>query len=346
MACHDGELAAAAAKKVRDHLEGCEECSSLLAALEQADHATGSAAVPGPDSSYWDTFTGRVMDKVKEEAPIRKHGSEKVSPRSLFSPFRFAPALSVALVVVVAAGVLMKIREPAAPDQKAYIQDSSAGRDASLIRKEEDQVDLESRRAAGSSIRERGAAEPAPVKRAEEKQLGRPPSPTAAGHTSVGKEAAADDKERTVSPEEETGLRFGEGDDSKAAVSPAPEDLTSARSFMAVPLQEPVTEAGDHAKSGKPLVAEEAAQDGSWGQLAFARSLEEEGDHAQSEKVLGDLLARDPPARVQEEASILLVSVLANQNRLPEARRVLEEAQRQYPANMMIQNFRLDNREQ
>jgi hypothetical protein len=41
-----------------------------------------------------------------------------------------------------------------------------------------------------------------------------------------------------------------------------------------------------------------------------------------------------------------MVSVLANQNRVPEARKVLEDAQRQYPANMMIQNLKIRNGEE
>ena len=76
-------------------------------------------------------------------------------------------------------------------------------------------------------------------------------------------------------------------------------------------------------------------------QLIHARNLADVRKFWESEKVLKDLLSQRPPSPIQEEASILLVKVLRNQNRTGEAQQVLDDARVQFPANEMIQTFDL-----
>lgn len=344
MAYYDGELGTAAGKKVAKHLETCVECSGLLAAFEKADYATDSAGVSGPDSSYWETFTGRVMKRVKDESLARRHEPEQAPARSRFSPVRFAPAVSVALVVVVAAGVLMKIRHPATPERVVYREDAVVGKGVSQAPEEKALTDVEVGEVTDHSMPEEMIPEPVPARQIDQMAVRKTAPATYAD--SVKKEAAADEREQLDTVEEETGTMFAEKDDLMVTAPPPATSLESARSSLAVPSQAPATESEGFVKMAEPLSTAEAIDDGSWGQLAFARRLEEEGRHLESEKVLDDLLARNPAVPVQEEASILLVSVLTNQNRMPEARQVLENAQRQYPANMMIQNYRIKNSDQ
>jgi hypothetical protein len=77
-------------------------------------------------------------------------------------------------------------------------------------------------------------------------------------------------------------------------------------------------------------------------QLIHARNLAEVRKFWESEQVLKDLLSQRLPLPIQEEASILLVKVLANQNRIEEARQVLDDARVEFPASEMIQTFELD----
>ena len=122
MAYHDSELSPGAGRRVEKHIESCTECSQLLERLRLADHHASSAVdvngivglpgMPPPEDRYWESFTARVMDRVEEDAATRAPDRHK--PRrswSLAIP-RLAPAFSIALVVVVAAGVLMKIGDP------------------------------------------------------------------------------------------------------------------------------------------------------------------------------------------------------------------------------------------
>ncbi len=133
MAYHDGELSTGAGRRLVQHLESCTECSRLLDNLKVADihasqsdgvnHVVGVQDMPPPEDSYWDSFTARVMDRVEEDAatrvPVRKR------PRRSWNIIipRMAPAFSIALVVVVAAGVLIKIGGPL-PGQKVPVATS------------------------------------------------------------------------------------------------------------------------------------------------------------------------------------------------------------------------------
>jgi len=121
MAYHDGELSPGMVRRLEKHLEACPDCSRLLEGLRRADdHVTGSKGfssmigvgdVPPPGDRYWNSFTARVLDRVEEDAAER--APDRPSPRRGFNLAlaRMAPAFSIALVVVVAAGVLIKMGE-------------------------------------------------------------------------------------------------------------------------------------------------------------------------------------------------------------------------------------------
>ena len=122
MAYHDSELSPGAGRRLEKHLDTCDECSRLLEKLRLADeHASSAVGVddmtglpggPPPEDKYWESFTARVLDKVEEDAATR--APERHKPRrswDLFIP-RMTPAFSIALVVVVAAGLLIQMGGP------------------------------------------------------------------------------------------------------------------------------------------------------------------------------------------------------------------------------------------
>jgi hypothetical protein len=143
MAYHDGELSAAGSRKIEKHLAVCTECAQLMERLVRADQAAGTAGVPdvpGPDDRYWESFTSRVLDRVEEDAATRVPVSEKKSRSLIPMAFpRMAPAVSIALVVVVSAGVLIKINRvapvPKAPLTRAEgVEDQDGSTDANRLR--------------------------------------------------------------------------------------------------------------------------------------------------------------------------------------------------------------------
>jgi hypothetical protein len=342
MAYHDGELGMADTKKVKEHLDGCMKCSGLLAALKKADHATGSAALNGPDATYWNTFTDRVMEKVEKETPDRKYKPWRVPYRSFPSPFRLAPALSVALVVVVAAGVLLKVREPAVRENVTLNQETSAVKKASPVQKGKHQVGGNAD-VSTSSGQARMLSEPSPAGQAEETGIKKEAPAPVPDSSSFEKKVPAGEAQRPGLTSDESGIGPAGKNDLLKNTPPSSTGIGPARSSMASPSGEGAVSYHALSEEEGSLPQGKAAKDGSWGQLAFARELEEEGNHVKSEEVLNDLLARSPSRPVKEQASILLVSVLASQNRLPEAKRLLDDVQRRYPDNTMIQNYRLGN---
>ena len=136
MAYHDGELSVSRKRNMEKHLSECEECARMLEQLVKADRAVDKAGIPdipGADDRYWESFTSRVLDRVEEDAATRVSLPEKRS-RSLFPLFqmppmefpRLVPALSIALVVVVSAGVLLKVGR-VAPVPEATMPVSATG---------------------------------------------------------------------------------------------------------------------------------------------------------------------------------------------------------------------------
>jgi hypothetical protein len=238
--------------------------------------------------------------------------------------------------VVVAAGVLMKIRQPAVPERSALSRETVAIKDAPSVLEGQTGVELEKKEADYFS---------APDEVYPADQLVKPGEhPADTSQPARDKESAAEDISRVPAMDEKHRYRSDDGD---AFMMPA----TPASPGEKIPLTIMKDSSPEAAGQMRALMEEReralptgrAVDDGSWGQLAFARKLADEGRQLESEKVLDDLLARDPDLPVQEEASLLLISLLASQNRLPEARQVLDEARRQFPANMMIQNYKLEN---
>ncbi len=114
MAYHDGELGGAWSRRIEKHILSCAVCEQALEGLEAVDQ---TIAMPVPESEYWSGFTARIMDRVKDEPvgdPVQTKAAES---RLSYKVMRLAPAFSIALVVVVAAGLLMEIRGPVVPRQ-------------------------------------------------------------------------------------------------------------------------------------------------------------------------------------------------------------------------------------
>ena len=125
MAYHDDELAHPNRDRVEEHLKQCPACSRMLEDLVRADRAAG---MPDPGTEYWSSFTQRVMASVKDQ-PIPARKGEKRKERKTGSAFlRFAPALSVALVTVVAAGLYLEGRVEVLPrSELAPVKTRKAG---------------------------------------------------------------------------------------------------------------------------------------------------------------------------------------------------------------------------
>lgn len=271
MAYHDGELSPGARRRVEKHLESCDECSQLLERLRLADHHASSVAgvndmvgVPGmplPEDRYWESFTARVLDRVEEDAATR--APERRKPRrswGLIIP-RMAPAFSIALVVVVAAGVLMKIGDPMlVPKDPVVILGSAQEKDAPVTDREvshgepdrgekvyyADTPDEEPRRASVEETHEiDDAYRPAPATVLEPE-----PEQTAALKEMEVDTSALKKREAVAAPEVEV-----ETDEDGAEAAPGPEagDALSRK-----------------AAAGKPLPSAPAKMDGGEVVLGYA----------------------------------------------------------------------------
>lgn len=115
MAYHDGELTETWSKRVEKHILSCSLCEKALKGLEAADQGI---AVPDPGNEYWNGFTARVMDRVKDDPVVAQAHTKLKEPGRFWENRRLAPVFSLALVVVVATGLLIEIRGPIAPRQK------------------------------------------------------------------------------------------------------------------------------------------------------------------------------------------------------------------------------------
>ncbi len=124
MPYHDGELPLSRRSQINEHLLMCSDCTSILEDLERADSA---ATVPDPGPEYWSSFTNRVMQSVDKLGEEKKHGIRLPVRERLQNFWRLAPALSAALVLVVAAGLLLdidvriKIPGQSAPGEKLAV---------------------------------------------------------------------------------------------------------------------------------------------------------------------------------------------------------------------------------
>jgi hypothetical protein len=96
--------------------------------IDLASSTAGVPEVPGEKDRYWETFTSRALDRVEEDAATRVHLPEKRS-RPLF-PLelpKLVPAMSIALVIVVSAGVLIKVGRVAPVPEKAIYGEAGQG---------------------------------------------------------------------------------------------------------------------------------------------------------------------------------------------------------------------------
>lgn len=107
MAYHDEELSRTGRGRVEKHLNACPGCSGMLGDLIRADSA---ASLPGSGPEYWDSFTDRVMARVRGEPTPARMGRKKTGEKPGPAFLRFVPALSVALVFVVAVGLYIGSR--------------------------------------------------------------------------------------------------------------------------------------------------------------------------------------------------------------------------------------------
>jgi len=110
----DGKLDPAGERSLREHLAGCPRCRETLAALESVEKTVRSAEAKEPRAGYWDTFSGRVMQRIESEEERRaESGWVKWLPvvrPSAGRRLRFAAGVaSIAVAVVV--GVLFVARQ-------------------------------------------------------------------------------------------------------------------------------------------------------------------------------------------------------------------------------------------
>ncbi|TNF49048.1 hypothetical protein EP232_01795 [bacterium] len=358
MAFHDGELTGIRFKKMEKHILSCPTCKQALKELEAVDL---TITVPEPESEYWEGFTGRIMDRVKDE-PVDVPLQIKVpEPKSSYKIMRLAPAFSIALVAVVAAGLLMEIRGPIAPRQSMpEVQKQVVGTDSMADRAQpeeifkRDQIETKElmqakRRASDYDDAQLKLAAPAGEVIMDKVDVS-PPAEGSERDLSVQSAPKAEPEFAAVpAPMSEPAPGVG-------AVSVLEEAGRVNETAMAVESEsETLSEGADEYRSyngdfeGSVLRKKEAlSDDGRHDEISLrammlkAEALSKEGKQEESEKVLRDLLSQSPPSPIQEDATILLVKVLQYQNRIGEARLLLTEAQAAYPENEIVQEFRLE----
>jgi hypothetical protein len=342
MAYHDRELGQRTREKLRKHLARCPTCSGLLDFLEKGDDAAGTAGFPDPGRAYWDTFTDRVMDKVRMEARINPSAARRPRARGRFSPLRLAPAFSVALMVLVTVGILMKVRQPGVPGLHAPSGETVVRKESPPAPVDHIEALSETKGTTCSSA----PAEAAPARKtgkpAMEKETGAAFQEGPGGMFPGKRKSAAGEMPRASAGEEANNITRPGSDEALSVFTPGSsldEETRKSSTALDAEVHRSVVSSGGAVGASIP---ERSADDGSWGQLLHARQLADQGKNRESEDVLNDLLERNFEPPIQEEASLLLVAVLERQSRVPEARKVLERAQRLYPANTAIQNFRLE----
>ncbi len=109
MAFHDGELSVSRSARVRDHLSACSQCTAILEELEMVD---GTVQVTEPAPEYWDSFTGRVMNRIRADQRTAEEGAREKILHQWRPLWRLAPAISIVFVAVVAVGVFFEMKRP------------------------------------------------------------------------------------------------------------------------------------------------------------------------------------------------------------------------------------------
>jgi hypothetical protein len=324
MAYHDGELAGTWPRRIEKHILSCAGCKQTLKGLEAVDQ---TIAMPEPESEYWSGFTARIMDRVKDESFGDPVQIKAPKPKRSYRVMRLAPAFSIALVVVVAAGLLMEIRGPVVPRQSVPIvqkQAVEADSKANRARPEEtvktDRVEMHVQ-----------AEEKERVLTDDDIQLAEPESaavqaPMAEPAPAVGAVSVLEEAERvneaTMMAKPEPEISSGGADVYR----------TYHEDYEGSTLRKRESFSKDDRYDEEPLRE----------LMLKAETLSHEGRQAESEKVLRDLLSQSPPSPFQERATMLLVRVLQYQDRIGEARQLLTDAQAAYPKNDMVQGFSLE----
>jgi anti-sigma factor RsiW len=110
----DGRLDSAGERALNEHLAVCRPCREALAALESAEKAVKAAGATVPRAGYWDTFSGRVMQRIGSEQERRGESRWAKWLPVVLPPegrrLRFAAGVA-SIAVGVVAGVLFVSRQ-------------------------------------------------------------------------------------------------------------------------------------------------------------------------------------------------------------------------------------------
>ena len=118
----DGKLDSVRERALRGHLSECPDCRETLAALESAEKAARSAGAKEPRAGYWDTFSGRVMQRIDAEEARREESRWAKWLPVVLPPagrrLRFAAGVaSIAFAVVVGVVFVSRQGDRAMPTQ-------------------------------------------------------------------------------------------------------------------------------------------------------------------------------------------------------------------------------------
>lgn len=334
MAYHDGELTAAWSEKVKNHIISCGICQEELKRLKTADQGL---VLPDPGTEYWDGFNERIMDRVKGATVFLPRRMKSKRPKGTIRYRRLAPALSLGLVVVVAAGLLMELRGPVLPR---------------LERSSIPQKAIEGTPPAGHEVQSRlvqDETEPRSLER-DQGRLSYSRS-TRLDTVPAVRDAGRDDQAafKPLSPVSKPAPHAG-GLPAAVEAENLHADAANGIKKFTVPsgnVDESRTISGDLdgivPGEKQAFSFDRTDHDDSYRSMIFrAEKLSREGRVEESEKVLREILSQTPPSPIQEEATILLVRVLRDQHRMGEARKLLTEAQTAWPENETVQGFQLD----
>ena len=134
MSFHDGELPETRKVKVGEHLSSCGDCKSLFERLQVADRAV---RVPDPGQEYWNSFTGRIMQRVRAEESAGRRKSTETIMHQWRPLWKLAPAFSAVFVAVVAAGILLDVGKPPRPMKDTTPLEKTVGETVPVTEQEE-----------------------------------------------------------------------------------------------------------------------------------------------------------------------------------------------------------------
>jgi hypothetical protein len=112
----DGTLDAPTKGVVEKHLDSCRNCASSLRRLERAIALVKTPPLQ-PSESYWNDFTPRIMERLREEENARE--ARKIWFGEIFWGRRPAIAVASAAVIAVALSVFLMREKPEKPETTA-----------------------------------------------------------------------------------------------------------------------------------------------------------------------------------------------------------------------------------